>query len=140
MESCKQCFFIDNDVEDYETFSLALREVDSSIACMFGSNTVEALEQLSHPGSAIPFFIFVDMTMPPMNGLECLRELRKLSHLRMVPVYMYTTGFDPRLVDEALALGATGFIEKPSGFEHLKKLLVNLLKEHGQHEASTALY
>ena len=66
--------------------------------------------------------------MPLMNGMECLKELRTNSRLQNIPIYMYTTGCEPQLTEEAIRSGAKDVIEKPSGFDHLKQYYQVLLK------------
>jgi two-component system, chemotaxis family, protein-glutamate methylesterase/glutaminase len=68
-----------------------------------------------------PDAIILDVEMPEMNGLETLAEIRK-THRRM-PIIMFSTlterGAAATL--DALALGATDYITKPSssgGLEH----------------------
>jgi CheY-like chemotaxis protein len=68
------------------------------------------------------------MNMPKMNGNDCLRELRKLGHLKDVPVYMYSTSADPEDVDKTKQLGATGFIVKPASIGELTETLRFCLK------------
>lgn len=55
--------------------------------------------------------IFLDINMPGMSGLECLKVLRE-SGLR-TPVIMCSANQKSGIVDEALELGAAGYIVKP---------------------------
>jgi two-component system chemotaxis response regulator CheB len=61
-----------------------------------------------------PDIVLLDIEMPEMNGLETVRELRKLD--QRVPVIMFSTltehGASATL--EALSLGATDYLTKPS--------------------------
>ena len=61
-----------------------------------------------------PDIVLLDIEMPEMDGLETVRELRKID--RRVPVIMFSTlterGASATL--EALALGATDYVTKPS--------------------------
>ncbi len=70
-----------------------------------------ALAKITHVN---PDVITLDIEMPEMNGIETLRELRK-THPRL-PVIMFSTlterGASATL--EALALGASDYVTKPS--------------------------
>lgn len=123
-----RCFLVDNDVEDQEIFILALREIDPLITCLVADGGRSAIDKFSLDPSFIPRFIFIDMNMPLMNGIDCLRELRKLEHLKEVPIYMYSTAEDQRLMSQVKILGATDFIIKPSSFRGLIDLLEKLLQ------------
>ena len=48
-----------------------------------------------------------------MNGIELVREVRKMSKLRFIPVLMVTTESQQEKRLEAKAAGATGWLVKP---------------------------
>jgi CheY-like chemotaxis protein len=60
-----------------------------------------------------PDLILLDVMMPQMNGPETLTELRKLPHLKTVPVAFMTARVQAVEVKSYLKLGATGVIPKP---------------------------
>jgi two-component system chemotaxis response regulator CheY len=73
---------------------------------------VDALAQLltANPG---PSLIVLDVNMPNMGGIELLQSLRGRPNFVIPPVVMLTTEGEPRLMQEAKALGAKGWIVKP---------------------------
>ena len=66
-----------------------------------------------------PCLILLDVSMPRMNGIELLAEIRKQPSLQMLPVVMMTSSNQPRDVAAGYAAGANGFVVKPVGFEKL---------------------
>ncbi len=60
-----------------------------------------------------PDLILLDVMMPGLNGPETLAELRKLPHLKGVPVVFMTARVQAAEVKSYLKLGATGVIPKP---------------------------
>lgn len=73
--------------------------------------------------------IIVDYMMPEMNGLEFIKEYRKL--YAQIPIIMLTAvGDDVQLQVEALELGATDFLIKPIVPPAFKARMNNLLKMH----------
>ncbi len=93
-----------------------------SIRCEFAYGAVEAIEMLKNEHFK-PDFIFLDINMPIMNGMECLRCLRKMDNLQHTPIYMYSTSADEYIVSSCLLLGATGVIKKVPGVKALKEVL-----------------
>ena len=64
-----------------------------------------------------PDIVLLDIEMPEMNGLETVRELRKLD--TRVPIIMFSTLTErgAAVTLEALALGATDYVTKPSNLD-----------------------
>jgi len=71
-------------------------------------NGREAVEQY---GRLQPDVVVLDIVMPDMSGLEALREIRKANPEACV--VMCSAMGQQRLMEEALAEGARGFIVKP---------------------------
>ena len=76
----------------------------------------------------VPDCIFIDMNMPRMNGIECLEQIKKMDHLKDVPVCMFSTSADPTLVAKTKALGAVDFIVKPADITVLSEMLGQFFK------------
>jgi CheY-like chemotaxis protein len=132
--SKKRTFFIvDDDIDDQDLFIEAVSEVDKSIECMSASNCEEALEMLRNRRIGLPDMIFLDLNMPRLNGKQCLAELKKESHLRDIPVIIYSTSSEKRDIDETTRLGAAHFLTKPNKFEELCKAISYVVsKEWGR--------
>jgi two-component system chemotaxis response regulator CheB len=64
-----------------------------------------------------PDLVLLDIEMPEMDGLETVRELRKIDS--RVPIVMFSTLTEhgASVTLEALALGATDYVTKPSNFD-----------------------
>ena len=122
-----QIFLVDDDYDDQEIFLMALHQVDVPATCSFASNGIEALEKLAENRAYVPDYIFIDINMPKMNGIECLREIKKLDHLKKSQILMYSTSADTSIIQQCLQLGADDFLVKPPGFTQLIELLRNLL-------------
>lgn len=112
---------VDDDVEDYEFFCEAIKEIDSSIVILKASNGHEALEILD---SQIlkPDYIFLDINMPLMDGKVCLQEIKKNERFKDIPVIMYSTSNNKAEIRQYKLMGAN-FLVKPDRFTHLVKSL-----------------
>ncbi|RZJ31728.1 MAG: response regulator [Flavobacterium sp.] len=73
-----------------------------------------------------PDYILMDMNMPIVNGLECVRRIKSSDGLSKIPVFIYTTGFDETLKKKALNIGASGCVRKPTQPRALVSMLENL--------------
>lgn len=124
-----RCFLIDDDIDDQKIFSIITEEVDNSIICSFANDGVDALEKLTHC-EVIPDLIFLDVNMPRMDGLECLRKIKKNDRLKNIPVYMYSTTADPTTVTLTKRLGVKDFIVKPNNINELVNILTNIYSQH----------
>jgi DNA-binding response OmpR family regulator len=123
------CFLIDDDIDDQEIFTLALKQVRPQFTCFTAGNGYEALEKLDDE-HFIPHYIFLDLNMPRMNGKECLREIRKIKHLSHVPVVIYSTSSSIIDIRDTQALGATDFITKPFSIAELNEILTSLFLKY----------
>ena len=130
MSSHIKCLLIDDDTDDHEIFRIALEAVDTSIFCDCIGQSIDAIEKLKTDKSFIPEIIFVDINMPAMNGVECLTEIKKIDHLKQVPVIFYSTFADPGKISEMKKLGAAEYFEKPSDINVLINKLSSIFKEY----------
>jgi CheY-like chemotaxis protein len=87
-------------------------------------NGREALDYLRHQGAfadqsafPTPGIILMDINMPLMNGIECLKEIKADEHLRKLPVIMLTTSKEECDRVESFKLSVAGYIIKPVEFE-----------------------
>ena len=76
----------------------------------------------------LPDLIFLDISMPIMDGLEACRLLKADPATRRIPVVMFTASTDRASRIEALKAGADDFINKPIDGTELLVRVANLLK------------
>jgi CheY-like chemotaxis protein len=104
-------FLIDDDIDDQEIFTFILSDAYPNTECVFADDGLYALEKLQDV-SFNPDIIFIDINMPRLNGLEILREIKKIRRLSATPVYMYSTSNENAMVETSMKSGATGFVKK----------------------------
>ena len=56
----------------------------------------------------------MDHTMPCMDGLTTVRQIKNSPATASIPVAMYTSKDEPSYQDEAQAAGAVGVLSKPA--------------------------
>ncbi len=122
-----QCLLIDDDLDDQEVFLMTLEKINKNIKCLTANNGVEALSILTAQNSFVPDYIFLDVNMPKMNGIECLKNIKDLTHLSKCKIFMYSTTSEASVLEKSKKLGATDFIVKPASPAVLKETLAVIL-------------
>jgi two-component system chemotaxis response regulator CheY len=74
-------------------------------------------------GGLRPDLVITDFHMGAMNGIDLVREVRKMANLRFIPVLMVTTESQQAKRMEAKAAGATGWLVKPVQPEALLQVI-----------------
>lgn len=123
-----QCLLIDDDKDDQEIFLMAMLRVDPSIECRAVSSCPDALSMFGLGSSYSPQYIFLDINMPRVNGLECLTMLREFSALKQTQIILYSTSIDSTVMNQPAAVAASGFLVKPAGFNSLVEALQRIVK------------
>lgn len=70
--------------------------------------------------------MLIDVNMPVMNGLECVRRLREEKIEGEMKVMMVTTEADHHFIELALKYGADEFLMKPFTAQSLREKLLLL--------------
>jgi CheY-like chemotaxis protein len=99
---------IDDDPDEHEIFSHALRKFHSKITCV-AVDCVESLFLINF----LPDVVFLDMNMPKTDGLSCLRKIKETVKFKDIPIYMYSTAAYTHKQYEAFELGALKWLTKP---------------------------
>jgi two-component system, sensor histidine kinase len=87
-------------------------------------NGVEAIQKFNQKQYDI---ILMDIQMPEMDGLEAVKEIRKIEHERSsqaghIPIIAITTNPDEK---ECLSAGIDGYAQKPFNLEQFQALFYN---------------
>jgi len=123
------CMLIDDDFDDQELFGHALKHLDISVDCVTANDGVHAIEKLKSDSKLNPYFIFVDVNMPKMNGIECLVEIKKISRVKNVPVYLYSTYVDPAMIKAGRRHGAVDVLVKAHSMKELEQTLSQIVSK-----------
>lgn len=120
---------VDDDPEDIDIFCDALKSVDGAARCVVAYNGQEALDILR--SGLLPDYVFLDINMPIMNGMETLKMMRKDRRFKKVPVIIYSTTINPVEIDQYKEAGADQFLTKPAQFHQLCHSLDAILRKGG---------
>ena len=117
MPAIKNIFLVEDDPDDRGFFIEALSNIQNAKLCGVARNGKEALNELIH-SVVIPDTIFMDINMPLMNGIECLRALINIPRISHIPVVMLSTAVEQ--AEFCCRLGAKGYIKKPADITALQ--------------------
>lgn len=110
----KRVLIVDDAVVVRKVLAQAInQEPDLEVA----ATAVNGRLALAKFSSIQPHIILLDIEMPEMDGIETVRELRKLD--ARVPIIMFSTLTErgASVTLEALAMGATDYVTKPSNID-----------------------
>jgi len=122
----KNILLIDDDEDDCEIFLAAITSVSEDGNYTVKNDAREALNQLEK-GVLTPDLIFLDLNMPVMNGTQFLSEVKKRSHLKDIPVIIFSTSSHPDIIRQSMAVGAYDFITKPSDFNQIIRIFESII-------------
>lgn len=106
----------DDDFEDREFFTEALKEVIPDAEVITSNNGVELMEFLKKTPLESPGIIFLDLNMPLKDGYECLQEIKSDSNLKDNIVVIFTTSGIEHDIDMTYRKGANLFVTKPNDY------------------------
>ena len=92
------------------------------------SNGTRALEYLEQE-EKIPDLIILDIEMPFMSGYDVLDRIKKMPHLRRIPVIFLTSNNQKKEVMKAVTDGVKDYVVKPIDKDVLLKKLYLLFEE-----------
>ncbi len=118
-----QLLLADNDIDDCFLFSEALLELAVATHLTTVNDGEMLMDLLRQRGTVLPDILFLDLNMPRKNGFECLAEIRRDKNLQDIPVVIYSTSFEPKMVNKLHSGGARYYIQKPAEFATLKSVI-----------------
>src|ERR1035437_3557922 len=121
--------FADDDADDRFFFDKALKELPIPTHFTTVNDGVQLMNYLSENSENLPDVLFLDLSMPNKNGLECLVEIRQNEKLKDLTVIMFSTSY-PRdikyenvMINMLGEIGAQDYIRKPGDFVQLKSVI-----------------
>ncbi|MDX1364301.1 response regulator [Arenibacter latericius] len=129
-------FLADDDQDDRMFFLEAIDEILLETETKTFENGVDLMSELLDKDTPLPDLIFLDLNMPLMSGEECLEDIRNEPELVEIPIIIYSGFIDLDKISMLRKKGATRYLQKPTSFNSLLKLIeqgINSLfeSEHG---------
>jgi len=115
-------------VDDSATILLSVSSILSKAGyAVEKSANAEAALQKFNSGVKADLLI-TDLNMPGMNGIELIREVRKLPAYKFMPILFLTTESQQSRKLEAKEAGASGWIVKPATADELLNTIKLVIK------------
>jgi CheY-like chemotaxis protein len=134
----QQLLLVDDDTDACLLFEKAVQKLDGSFAfssVQSGEALFENLKDLP-----VPRYLFLDLTLPGMSGMDCLDKLRAEGLLQQCNVIVYSNSVRMSDIGEAYTKGADLFIVKPFSQSHLVNALDHVLRRNWKVEGQKASY
>lgn len=87
---------------------------------IYAADGEEALKKVKEE---VPDFIFLDVTMPKINGFTVCYEIKKNNSTHRIPVIMVTAKREKWDEDFAKICGCDGYIFKPFEYKQIEEVL-----------------
>jgi CheY-like chemotaxis protein len=124
--SLMNVLIIDDDAEDTELFCHALKDVAPHVNCSIMNDPIKELPDLERKNTDAPDYIFLDGHMHLINGKECLKRLKQMEAISSAKVIIYSGHMAESQLKEFRELGMEQYIPKPTSYEQLRILLLNM--------------
>ncbi len=119
---------VDDNPDDIELFCYLIENNCShgiSLSTYIGAE--ELLTDFSSNPLCIPDVLFLDINMPKLSGLECLKKLRNMAQCSNMRIIMYSTSQSDSDVSQSQMLGADLYLSKPSDIKIMMEILCKLI-------------
>lgn len=119
---------VEDDEDDREILSEAVKHVSGSASIAFAENGLVALDYLTQNKGPeqLPCLIVLDLNMPFLDGRQTCQRIKNELKLEGVPIIIFTSSQNPN--DKAMFESqGVEFITKPDDFSHLQAIARHML-------------
>jgi len=114
--------YVDDDEDDFFLFKKAVNEISTNYSVLHANCSENLLELIK---VIKPAFIFLDIDMPIMNGVDCLKIIRSAEKYDCIPVIIYSTCTDYQEI--SYNNKANYYLVKPDSFAKILTSLNSVL-------------
>ena len=107
---------VDDDPEEVDLMSQALERLKFRAEVIHADHYLNLTESLSEQK---PDIIFMDINMPAVSGIDCLKSVRSNKTYENIPVIMYSTSNNHADVENSFKHKASLYVVKPDSFTKL---------------------
>ncbi|MBK7711778.1 MAG: response regulator [Bacteroidales bacterium] len=126
----------DDDSDDCFFFKKALEDLMLPANLTIVNDGEQLMNYLTLNTSNPPDILFLDLSMPRKNGLECISEIKRNKLLRNLAVVILSTSNSNETINNVFRRGVNVYIHKPGDFEQLKQVIHHALPIVSEKESS----
>jgi CheY-like chemotaxis protein len=123
----KQVWIVDDDQEMSHAMSMMLELLDCQTTSFLHARSAA---QTLLKGEQRPDMLVLDINMPEVSGMDLLEFIRRQPEWQNLPIVMLSSEAADVTVDEAMELGADGYVMKPVTLEELEKVIETAFQKH----------
>ena len=122
MITIRRILLVEDDARDVELTVAALKSYSLGNTVDVARDGVEALDYLHARGKfaarppGLPVVVLLDITMPRLDGLEVLRQIKASPQFKNLPVVMFTSSREEPDLKKCYELGVNAYVAKPVEF------------------------
>jgi len=113
---------VDDSPVDADMVCKALDAIDVAIKTVVHNSGLSAIEYLNTT-EELPNLVLLDLHMPPPNGMEVLRQIRKDTKLQSIPVIMLSGTHTDDVIRDAYALNINAYVVKPGSYRAFMRVV-----------------
>lgn len=126
--SYKNILLIDDDSDDAELFMEAVESLQKEVVCQTENNALKAIEELKTTEN-LPDLVFVDFSMPAINGAEFIQKVKSEERLRNLPIILMSSHTVEVLRQLTQNSEGVQYMTKPNSFQDLVIQLDSVLNK-----------
>jgi CheY-like chemotaxis protein len=115
---------VDDDPEEFELFETAMAEVRPGVNLVHSDGCSNLLDAVVEHN---PDIVFIDINMPAINGIECLKDIRSKKEFRDLPIIMYSTSNSRIHIQQSFENNANFYIVKPHSLRGIREALEKVI-------------
>ena len=103
---------VEDDEVDVMAIRRAFQETNISNPIYIAKDGIEALQKLRSREIPYPYIVLMDLNMPRMNGIDCMKEIRTDRNLKRTTIFALSTSNDEKDKLRAYDCNVAGYIVK----------------------------
>jgi len=122
-QGLNKVILVDDDIDDRDMFAEAFEDLKVKAELLLFEDAQKFIEYLAKIERHLPTYVFLDLNMPVLSGMDCLKMLREKLEINDIFITIYSTSSSQHDIETAYLNGANGYLKKPTSFHELKDLI-----------------